>query len=731
MHFRKFFLALLPALLPVVLLFPAALRAQAPAGSAKLTAGAVADSLSVLEDIDDALKQHASDATLWFRRGMIAWALTERDKYEPKLRSLDKTRLGRLADTSLRIAADIDKNNAYYRLMSARYLLSTETSLSRAASYGIFEKALETARKGTDAYTHSEAAVESGRVYWRRYDGLADRWNETRQDDACEPVTGAIGPAEISRMRALIMDCARPAGDAKEPSGESDYLKAEELFREAYDAQPSNQRAYRQLAMLLVERKRWTELGALAQSRINSAPWDAWAWLTLGLTLHERHADARTIVSAYDSAFAQLSYDEVRWFSTFERVLRPNDTIKYASADPTTRFAMHRLFWTSANPLWSRDAAQPQLDFLSRVVYAELRWTVEELGVRGADSDRGDVYIRYGAPDLVVSRRRGDEPSNPIYTTWLYDRGLVFSFRGLPTFATARIPPEGQQVFADIVKTAPALWTEAPGFKLDSMPVQMARFRARGDSVDVVVAALPPVADIQSGAEIAGAVREDFWLLAGGTIVVARDSVVPAHEGVRRFNARVGAHDYIFRVEASSEGSLHGARASAAFRAANDSVTGFMAHGFSISDLLIATKAAEGRNRPIRWSDLDITPTAGSVVRGTPLSIVWEDYELARNTNGSADYTVTIALQRDTKGPGRITAQVMNRLGSTVGVATGDDRSTISFDRNIPWATTIVENVNLALGDTPAGTYRMIVTVTDKTSGKTTSRSTMLELRAR
>jgi GWxTD domain-containing protein len=704
--------------------------AQAPKGADRLSPAAVAESLSVLDDLDQAVRKNSSDAALWYRRGMLAWALAERDRHEPRIPTLDRTRLGRMADTSLRIAAEIDKDNAYYRLMSARYLLSSEASISRAASYGMFEKALETARVHSDPYTHSEAAVETGRVYWRRYDGLADRFTQFQSDVACEPITGQLGRTEVERMRDQIKQCAMPVGDEKDISGEGDYLRAEQLFREAYDAQPSNQRAYRQLSMLLAERKRWTELGALAKFRLEGAPWDAWAWLTLGLTLHERHSDPRTIVAAFDSAFTLLPPEEVRWFSGFQRVLRPADTIKYASADPSTRFAMHRLFWTSANPLWSRDAAQPQLDFLSRVVYAELRWTVEEMNVRGADSDRGDVYVRYGAPDLVMARRTGSDPGNPIATTWIYNRGLVFSFFGQPSFATARIPPNDQAIYGDIVKAAPALWTEAPGFKLDSIPVQLARFRGRADSVDVVVATLPPIDAIQASSEIRGAVRTDFWMLAGGTVTVVHDSVVPAVPGIRTFTKRVRPRDYVFRVEASSDGSLHGARATAAFRANDDERTGFTLSGFGMSDVLLATRADEGRSTPVRWSDLTVTPLVGAAIHGTPLWLVWENYDL-QNDNGAVKYAVTIALQRTQSATGRLSAQIVSRLAGSVGVERADDRVTLSYERNMPYTTTRVDNVSLSLGDTPPGQYTLTITITDKTSGKSTSRTAQLEVRAK
>ena len=43
-----------------------------------------------------------------------------------------------------------------------------------------------------------------------------------------------------------------------------------------------------------------------------------------------------------------------------------------------------------------------RLEFLARVVFADFRWTDDDLNLRGADSDRGDIYVRYGPPDTEM-----------------------------------------------------------------------------------------------------------------------------------------------------------------------------------------------------------------------------------------------------------------------------------------------------------------------------------------
>jgi GWxTD domain-containing protein len=698
--------------------------AQAPRGADKLPPAAVAESLTALRELDLQVRRSPNDAAAWYRRGMIAWALAERDRYEPGIPGLDRTTLGRMADTSLRIAAAIEQSNAFYRLMAGRYLLNSGTTISRAAAYPMLESALEAARRSDNPYAHSETAIEVGRIYWRRYDGFANRWNTTGAGEACAPVTGMIGPSEADRMIRGMRDCATPMPDA----GELDYLRAEEHFREAMDVEPRNQRAHRQFAMLLVEKRRWAELETLARARITAAPWDAWAYLTLGLALHERRAGTAEVVAAYDSAFVLLPPDESLWLHRFERILNPADTVKVQSESPMARFALHRLFWITATPLWSREAATPQLDYLSRVVFAELRWTVDEMGIRGAETDRGDVYIRYGAPDVVMSRRASDDASAPIVTTWVYRSGLVFTFAGQATFATARIAPGDEQAFGDMIRSAPALWNVESDLTIDSLPAQFARFRARADSVELLLAFRPPVTSILERSELRGSVRADYWLLAGGTITTARDSTQVAADTIYTFQHRVAPQTYTYRAEASLAGSPRAARSATAFIAGDDPATGFRLRGFGISDVLIATKASERAQTPIRWSDLAFVPLVGPTLREVPLTLIWENYDLT-NDGGTARYGVRIIVTPDGGRGGRVAARVIGRVAAAVGVQTGPDQVTLAFDRTTAFRSTLLDQVVISLGDTPPGDYLVTVEVTDVPTGHKTQRTTTLRLR--
>lgn len=718
------------ATMAIAAILAAPLFAQAPSGSGKLSRSAVTESLTVLKQLDNTVRSHPDSAAAWYRRGIVAWALYERDKTPPPISGLDWTLLGRLADTSLRIASMIDDENAEYRMMAGRFLLMSGVSITRLASYGFFNEALAEARKSSDPRVHAETAVEAGRVHWRRYDSWESGWLNTadmdcdgnqRKDvvayvarDTTGKSTGDRAKVERSNATLCAIDLNRPDGFA----GEMDYIKAETLFREAFEADPSFERGYRQLAMLFAARYRWQELASVARARIAVAPTDAWAWLTLGLATQRMRDATKGAGAAFEKGVSLLSKTDRARLDRLERIIRPDDTTRFLGMDSVTHAAIEALYWKTADPLWGRDGNEARAEFLARVTYSELRWSAEEMRVHGADTDRGYVHIRFGPPDFIRTGHLQAE----VLTSWSYNSGLRFAFKGMRTFATARFEDPGGAL--DVIRSTPARWDNITTTFVDSMAVQSARFRADHDSVDVFLAALPPVAQIQKVADVATNVKIDFWLMNAGLVEVAHSTTQSDVTGVRTYQTRVAPGAYLYRAEASAEGSLYAARATAALSATTDTLTGFSTRGFGMSDVLIASDAT-ARGAPQRWRDLTIHPIVGTVVRRGKFAMVWENYDLA-DDRGSSKYTVTVTIDRQRSLPGRILAQVIGRVGNAMGVDRTEDRVTIHYDRNVPHASAVLDNVELGLGETPPGDYLITVRIDDQITGRATQRTLRL-----
>jgi hypothetical protein len=143
-----------------------------------------------------------------------------------------------------------------------------------------------------------------------------------------------------------------------------------------------------------------------------------------------------------------------------------------------------------------------------------------------------------------------------------------------------------------------------------------------------------------------------------------------------------------------------------------------------MSDILIASRA-EGRATPRRWADLTIAPVVGAIRRNTPVSLVWETYDLGA-MDGAAQYTITITLQRERSTAGRIAARIVGTVGGVVGIDRTDDRITMRFDRTVAHAPILVDNIVVALGETPPGSYLLSVQINDRSGNAVTARTTRL-----
>ncbi|HYV97527.1 MAG TPA: GWxTD domain-containing protein [Gemmatimonadaceae bacterium] len=768
------------------------LRAQTPRGAENLSAGAVAESLAVLQRLDSAVRAHPKDAAAWYRRGMVAWALSVRDQAKPPIKGLDHTRLGRLADTSLRIASQLAPDSTRFWVASGRYLISSGWGPTKLMSSWIFGGAIDAARKNLDPDDHAQAAIDMGRVNWRRYESRANRQLELDPGAAPRSMAEALNPllraaealygaanmgtisggidyssgalggggyaaasaiqsnvSDVGSMGIVGLGTSRPELDMGTPQlafkdatetfnrltkdlppdvqGEADYTRAELLFREAYDAAPRYERSLPSLAMLLAEKNRWAELATLARAHVNASPWDPWAWLSLGLASHRR-GDDKMAAAAFDSAMVYLAPADRGRLDQLERLLPPKDSARVANMGLGDRAAIQRLYWLATSPLWSQEGGSPRLEFLSRVTYAELRWSVLELKLHGADTDRGNIYIRYGPPDKTFTIAPDmNHQITDVTTVWIYNSGLMFIFVGPPAFGVARFPYTDRAIVESLTEAQPVRWDNIASVKIDSMPVQSVRFRA-GDSVDVVLATRANVDTIQKSSDVAGPVNAFAYWLGGGTVTAARDSVLANRVAPNVFRHRLAPGAYLVRAEATAQGSTRAGRASALVVAMNDSSSGFTLRGFGISDVLLATSLRSELAAPARWTDLDAAPLAGPQPKGAPLGLVWENYSLT-NEDGHARYAVTLTLERVRGGSGRVVAEILDRIGGAIGVERSGDRVVNRYDRTVAYAPTITDHILMSLGETPPGDYQLTLQITDAVNGKSTSRTTRFSIR--
>jgi GWxTD domain-containing protein len=675
------------------------------------------DSASALAALDSALALDRRAAAAWHRKGHIAWRLAHPDSTSKIDWNARTIRLMRQADSALRYATIYAPDSAAYHLTLANYLLSNTMAMVRFSALGVFERAAEAGRRSGDSIVTSEALDRAGMRHWRHYEPLMDR-----------VAPGGIENPDFElylrdeKERTNFLENFAPR--ASTPLGEIDYARAVASFGEALGLNPHNGMARRHVFMALASRRRWEELRDAARARLAQSPWDPWGWLALGLATHRGGGDPRVASAAFDSAIVLLSPQEQRHFTRLSRLLGEKDSARFAGMSEPQRLRAERLYWVVADPLALTPGNEYWLEFLSRVTLAELLFTVEEFGIRGANTDRGAVLIRYGPPDLSLSFP--PDLFGRVGLLWNYRNGLAFAFTLMPSFGTAEAVFEARDVQEEHFNRFPARWDNlAVTRRMDSITTLITRFRS-GDSSDVVVAAEIPTGRMARGIDLAsGTLR--LGLVAFGTAanLLARDTAslqipLQASDSMRvlrrSWRYRLATAPEIgYRVEALQSESGNAARAVGALELPPGV-------GFGLSDVLLADSVRSPGGVPRRWRDLAAEPNAGRIRRGRALALVWETYALAADSLRSNAYRVDIGLERtDGSRIGRAVARV---LSGTLGRGEGrgrDDRVTVSFDRKVPARAVTLDYLTLDLGDLAPGRYRLTITVTDLVASATTS----------
>ncbi len=716
-----------------LLLAASSLRAQT-ATQEKLFASADSlasegDSAGALRLLDAAVRANASDGEAWHRRGVLAWRMSGAEKRTGFMKRNANEALLTLADSSLRLATRYAPGSPGYLVDLGRFDLTSNSAAVRGRAKPLFEEALKAARKGSDAKVLSRAADEMGMTWWRKYEDIADRNIYSAIISNVKDRTFTKDPRSI----AYFVDRQAIRAAAQDWSGGLEYLKAFEFFSEALKAQPGNESALQHVYRALVDRQRWVELQHLARVRLLDDHTDAWAWLSLGLGTH-RLGDEHQSSMAFDSAMVFLPAGERARITNLSRIVTPKDSLSRNRLPTSELENDERMYWLMADPLWATAENEGRNEFLSRAVFAELRFSVEEFGIHGIDTDRGDVYVRYGPPPAVISFppdaiRQGE---HRIRILWWYSTEETFLFRQLPTYGVATLDPDDARETARLRDTVPVAWTNA-GVKplADTINVALTRFRARDDSSDVYFAAELPVKHMVEDVDLAkGALDVELeaftWRakpVFASTTHESIDFAHPEEKMMQSWRLRLQAGTFLYRVEALQPDAGRGARSASR-------VELLPASGFGLSDILVADSLSPTNAVPERWSDFQISPSIGRVHRGKSFAMLWETYDLQKQDNGNAAYDVTITLRREKGGGlGAFAAKIIGGVKSAIGISgSGSDHISLSFPRQAPARPIALDYVTLDLGAASPGNYVIDVEVTDRANHRHVSRERPLTI---
>ena len=726
---------------------------------------AASDTVQALTVLETALRPGSKNAAVLHRYGQLRWQRVASERRGGFIRDAKVIAALRVADSVLRLATQFAPDSARYWITLGRFNLESGVGATRMSAEQQMQRAFTAASRLADSSLMAESADELGLAVWRRYEATANR----AQVGAGQHVQLQTG-ARWQRGRAKDF-LATFANKIVPPTGKADFEEALTRFRAAGDAAPSQLRYSQHVYMALATGRRWDELLAVGTRRAQLSAFDAQARFARGVALHRLRRPTEA-GAAFDSALAMIDDGEQQEILRLDRLLPPAanvltgarglDTAAYRALPAAQREATSRLYWALNDPLGETIDNEARLEFIARVVEADWRWTDHTMGLRGADTDRGDVLIRYGPPDDEMTVpglasvqqqvfqgdplaggyvRAGGMTSTSqdggVTLAWVYRSGDVFFFDLAPGFGTARTPLTDQQFVKDVATMKPASWDNIEGpQRVDSLSLRLTRFRAPGDSADVVIVtrvtlpslmAQSPSSDRAANAAMAE-LRVDMRMVDGTARVFGVDTtrsrapVGRESDAQRTWVRRIGKGATFVRVEAVNTAERRMANALTAIEADG-------ARGFGLSDLLLVNAGGVGSGFARGWRDLNVTPSSGTYGAGEKVGVVWETYELAPGAEATR-YRVTIRVERLKRtGAAGLALRVLDGVGALLQQERGDsDQLTVAFDRNATSNTTQVDYLALDwLGDA-RGEYRLRLDVTDRQTNQTRSRETRFRI---
>jgi GWxTD domain-containing protein len=680
------------------------------------------DTAAALERLDQATKLAPTMADAHYRRGML-------------LAHLAGTGLGdmgkrRAADAALERALRYEQGNPAYYLELGR--LRLKQGAMRLDAERLFGHALTAARERGDPVVLADVEAELGDIYYRRYAAVGHRRLLT--GDAWR-----FDPGEAMANPHYAKDFLSQRTSEIDDAGELDLRQAEGHYREGAAADPAHDLCNAGVLGIMYDGGRFEEFLEQAHRFAQAAPKSARAQLFLGLGLWRvgRGAEA---ARAFERGLALLPPGERDHVTDLSVILRRSDAEQYQALTAAQRAEYNRIYWSANDPLKLTAENEHLLEHLARVAYTDLRYSAPDLRLRGWDTDRGVIYVRYGPPPVVATfapetSQLGTEigTAGKITTVWFYpERNLRFVFYGPPGYNFARFAGEFRTYVEDARYAQPVKYDNVPvNEAMDSIPVQVAAFKGRGDSgkTDLVLFAGLPLTRMASGVDLVqGPIQNGLFVtdpLERPVVTQRRNETVRFRDTAqleqRTFTAMIAPGEYRYRVEARQPTTRRAARGMGPL-----TVEAFDRPTLMLSDVILADRVAPRVESPAGRQEFLVDPNpAMQFAPGTEVHLYWEMYNLQPDSAGEVHYQAEIVFRVQSLERHGLAAKIVGGVLDAVGTtAKGDDQVSVRYDVS----TALGERdrlpgwVAVNLADAPRGTYTLELVITDRQTGQSAVR---------
>ena len=169
-------------------------------------------------------------------------------------------------------------------------------------------------------------------------------------------------------------------------------------LQKALEYDPRRRPVYDHLMRIYTLNEAYDDALAVLERMYVFFPEDPEMWAYLGLANH-RLGYTEAAAKSFEEALEYMSPEASSSFEDLTMILSDEDQTLYREAP--AGFAAR--FWTSQNPRYLTPYNERKLEHYARLVHADLLYAAEDIDLRGWDTQRGRILVRYGPPESDVT----------------------------------------------------------------------------------------------------------------------------------------------------------------------------------------------------------------------------------------------------------------------------------------------------------------------------------------